>query len=41
METVTIGWLFGYVAMLAFGLILVTRSVRLSGGKVSIARRPS
>ena len=33
METVTVGWLFGSVAMLSFGLILLIRSVRLTRGK--------
>src|SRR6185503_18768864 len=32
-ETVQVGWLFGSVAMFAFGLIVIARAVQLSRGK--------
>ena len=33
METVTVGWLFGSAAMMAFGLIMLFRALRLSRGR--------
>ena len=32
-ETVKVGWLFGSVAMFAFGLIVLSRAVQLSRGR--------
>jgi len=33
LETVKVGWLFGSVAMFAFGLIVLSRAVQLSRGR--------